>query len=427
MKISTSHPGGSWAALQGKKVQAQPDLEPGEILTPNFKGFGICFNELGWQALSHLDQYRRDQVLALLFNSDAGCGLAYNRIPVGANDFALDWYSHNETAGDFAMEHFSIERDERAILPYLRAAQAALGRPMTLFASPWCPPTWLKSPPVYNCGGLVWTETYRKAYALYLVRFLQAYAARGVKVDALHVQNEPDSNQKFPSCLWTGVQLRDFIKEDLAPALQVAGLATKIWLGTIERASYNDWIAPTLEDPETRALIAGVGFQWAGKGAIQRTRIAAPELGLIQTESECGDGANSWEQAHYIFDLVQHYLSNGAEAYCFWNAVLESGGVSTWGWRQNSLFCVNPESRTVQANPEFHLLRHLSGLLRAGASVVAPKGRAAASALIFRNPDGGHVTVLQNAGDLPVERAVRMGQETLSVELPPHSFTTLAA
>ncbi len=427
MKIVTSHPDGTWAPLPGYAVKQHPDLELGDVLTPKFKGFGICFNELGWQALSHLDDERRDQVLALLFDTKTGCGLAYNRIPIGANDFALDWYSHNEIADDFAMAHFSVDRDERAILPYLRAAQAVLGRPMTLFASPWCPPTWLKSPPVYNFGGLAWTHTHRQAYALYLVRFVQAYAARGITIDSLHVQNEPDSNQKFPSCLWTGEQLRDFIRDDLGPALNTAGLATQIWLGTIERASYNDWIAPTLEDAQARSLITGVGFQWAGKGAIQRTRLAAPDLALIQTESECGDGTNSWDQAHAIFDLVQHYLSNGAEAYCFWNAVLNTGGLSTWGWRQNALFSVDPENRTVQANPEFHLLRHLSGFLQPGAAVISATGRAAASALIFRNPDGSHVVVLQNKGALPLARTVRLGNDTIRVDLPPRSFVTIAA
>ena len=38
-------------------------------------------------------------------------------MPIGANDYSRDWYSLDETPGDFAMEHFSIDRDREALDP----------------------------------------------------------------------------------------------------------------------------------------------------------------------------------------------------------------------------------------------------------------------------------------------------------------------
>lgn len=404
---------------------SKPDLAPGPVVTANFRGFGGCFNELGWKALSLLGDNARDDVLHKLFAPD-GLFLDYNRMPIGANDYATSWYSHNETAGDFTMEQFSIERDHHALIPFIKAARKAHGQAFQLFASPWCPPTWLKAPQAYNYGSLIWDTAHRKAYALYFVKFLQAYAAEAIAIQAVHVQNEPDSDQKFPSCLWTGERLAQFIRDDLSPAFKAAGLNTEIWLGTIERGSFNDWLAPTLLDPAARAAISGMGFQWAGKHAVQRARQAAPNLPVIQTENECGDGSNSWAYAHYVFDLMQHYLSNGAEAYVYWNMVLEPKGRSTWGWTQNSLFSVDPVTRVVTENPEYTLMRHIAGFVRPGAHVLATTGRWNANALCFRNAVGTRVVVLQNP--LTQAEAVTVDLDgPRTVTLPPKSFTTLVA
>jgi glucosylceramidase len=57
----------------------------------------------------------------------------------------------------------------------------------------------MKQPRVYNHGVLRWEPEILEAYALYLLRFVQAYQAEGLPVHQLHVQNEPNSDQKFPS------------------------------------------------------------------------------------------------------------------------------------------------------------------------------------------------------------------------------------
>lgn len=422
-----------WSETRSEPAIGPADVAPGAVLARDWLGFGGCFNELGWRALSHLDAPARDAVLHKLF-AEEELALSYNRLPIGANDYSESWYSHNELGHgdndpdtDFGMERFSIARDHRALIPFIRAAMAVRGGDMRLFASPWCPPTWLKFPRANNFGRLVWQSEYRRAYALYFLRFVQAYRALGLPVGAVHVQNEPDSDQKFPSCLWSGAQLRDFIRDDLAPAFAEAGLDCEIWLGTIERGSFNDWVAPTLLDPQARAAIAGVGFQWAGKHAVQRTRQAAPELALIQTENECGDGQNTWAYAHYVFDLMQHYLSNGARAYVYWNMVLEPQGRSTWGWQQNSLFTVDPASGRVTENPEYWLMRHVAGLVRPGAQVLATTGRWAANTLAFRNADGREVMVLQNPLAQPQTVTARIAGQDHRLTLPGQSFTTLAA
>ena len=114
------------------------------------------------------------------------------------------------------------------------ALRSSIQPELRLIASPWSPPTWMKQPRVYNNGVLRWEPEILEAYALYLLRFVQAYQAEGLPVQQLHVQNEPNSDQKFPSCVWTGAKMRDFIRDFLGPRFREAGADCEIWAGTIE-------------------------------------------------------------------------------------------------------------------------------------------------------------------------------------------------
>jgi glucosylceramidase len=410
--------------VQPAAAQAATNLRVTGREAQTIRGWGGCFNELGWHALGQVDDSERRKALDALFGRD-GCRLRRCRVPIGASDYALKWYSHDEHDGDVALEHFNIERDEEYLLPYIRAAMEI--RPdLDLFASAWSPPTWMKHPQAYNHGMLIWTDQIRSAYARYLVKFVQAYRERNIAISAVHVQNEPDSDHKFPSCPWTGERMRDFIRDDLRPAFDAAGLEdVEVWLGTIERPDYETWIAPTLLDDAARAATAGVGFQWAGRGAVQRTHMAAPELPLTQTENECGNGQNTWDYALYVAELIHHYLTNGVSAYTYWNMVLPPGGNSTWGWRQNAMITADPQTRSITLNPEYHVMRHLAGFIDEGAVRLETEGVWSSSSLALRNPDGSTVAFVANLQAQPHRLTVDAGDARTSMELPARSISTL--
>jgi len=389
----------------------------------SWMGFGGCFNELGAVALSVLGVAARRKVMQALFGAN-GCRFNLGRLPIGASDYAVSWYSLNETDGDFAMRRFSIERDRRCLIPYIREA-LAIRKDMTLFASPWSPPTWMKHPKVYNYGTLVWTKRNLEAYALYFVKAVRAYRQAGVPVTQIHVQNEPVADQKFPSCKWTGEQMRDFIRDHLGPAFRRHRLDCEIWLGTLNTGDYNAYPLTVLSDPRANAFITGVGFQWDGKLGVQRTRAAWPEKKLLQTENECGDGQNTWAYAHYVFDLLQHYITNGVNGYVYWNMVLAPEGRSTWGWKQNAMITVDPQTRRVVLNPEFYAMKHFARFVQPGAKVLGVSGHWAGNAVAFRNPDGGLVCVVGNPLKRRQELVLNAGGRSVTATLRPESFNTL--
>ena len=346
-------------------------------------GFGGCFNEMGWNALSSLAPDVRDTVLKDIFDPVHGAKFAICRMPVGANDYSMEWYSYDETAGDFEMNEFSIEHDRKFLIPYIKAAQK-INPSLNIWASPWCPPSWMKVNDSYACvssakyntlpsdkaGREMHTmfrmeEKYLNAYALYLSKFVTAYAEHGIGIYAVHVQNEPNSAQIFPSCIWEPKDLAIFIGKYLGPRFSRENAATSIWLGTIERPQ-TERITQILDDPEASKYIRGAGFQWAGKDAISEVHRLYPDLNLMQTETECGDGSNDWKAMEHTFALMKHYFDKGARSYMYWNMVLDETGTSRWGWMQNSMVSIDPVSRTYRYNPEFYLMKHYSYFVGAG-------------------------------------------------------------
>ena len=178
-----------------------------------------------------------------------------------------------------------------------------------------------------------------------------------------------------------------------------------------------------LLDDAARKVISGVGYQWGGKNAIAQTHESFPELRLMQTENECGNGENSWKYMEYVFDLMHHYFKNGVEAYTYWNMVLEEGGCSTWGWHQNSMITVNAAEGTYALEPEYYLMRHFAGFVQRGARLLKLRGRFAANAMAFENPDGSVVLVVHNGQNDPFTLRCGLG-EGFTATLAPHSINT---
>lgn len=410
--------------LTGKTLQA-------------IRGFGGCFNELGYLPLTKLDEAQQQDIYHDLFSPDE-LNFTFNRTPVGANDFAATWYSYDETDGDYNLNEFSIDHDKQTLIPYIKNAQKYQPN-LQLFASPWTPPTWMKFPKVYNFGTIVMEPENLQAYADYLVKYLKSYEEQGIHIDRLCPQNEVFADQKFPSCKWSSDDLRTFIRDYLGPTLEKSGLDTDIFLGTlngpedmsftatgVKLDNYNRYVDNILFDEKARHYIKGIGYQWAGQHAIERTHESWPEMELIQTESECGFGDNSWDYAEYVFHLVNHYFNAGATAYTYWNIIL-GDTISTWGWRQNSLFSIDSKTKTFTRNPEYYVMRHYAHYIQPGAKMLETTGHFNSMGRAFRNPDGQLVVVVQNAlkRELHFEFAdPEHADKGIKATLKPRSFNT---
>ena len=420
---STQHNLWQTKVIPGSGKGTSPNITLTDESFQTIEGFGGCFNELGWDALSMLDETSQAKIFDSLFDNQKGCGFSFCRLPIGASDYALEWYSHNEQDGDILMHHFTIERDRLYLIPYIQKA-LSYQPTMTLFASPWSPPTWMKYPKAYNYGTLIQTPENLHAYARYLLKFVEAYQAERIPIQHIHVQNEPCADQKFPSCVWSGETLKVFIRDYMGPLFKQAGYPAEIWLGTLNTDQYDEYVLDILVDEEARNHISGVGYQWAGKGAIQRHQQAFPHIPFIQTENECGNGENSWSYAHYVFRLIHHYLINGATAYVYWNMILKAGGESTWGWKQNSMISIEPQTKKIAFNPEFFVMKHVAAFVQPKAIRLGITGNWAGNAVGFKNPDGSLVVVAANPLNHNQHITLAMADFIVDLEMEAESFHT---
>ena len=141
----------------------------------------------------------------------------------------------------------------------------------------------------------------------------------------------------------------------------------------------------------------------------------------MQTESECGDGQNTWEYAEYVYRLMWHYFYNQAEGYIYWNMVLPEGGMSSWGWTQNSLFTISRE-KDVIPQPELYIMKHFSHFVKPGAVLLETKGRLASNAVVFENPNGEIVIVAGNSMNQERLFTFKSQRKNFSAKLEAHSI-----
>ena len=437
-----------WRSYSGPTAQPNAQLPDVIVQTERPKqtieGFGACFNELGWVALAALAPEQRANILRELFAVGVGANFTLCRMPIGANDFSRNWYSYDEVPGDFDLQHFSIANDLDTLVPFIKSALAQQPN-LKLWASPWSPPTWMKTNNHYAAAiPLAWQhgasngllpeqagsegsdlfiqdDRYFQAYAAYFGRFIDEYRKLGISIGMVMPQNEFNSPQVFPSCTWTPEGFARFISH-LGPEMAQRGV--DIFIGTLERPN-EQLVEASLDDAAIRRFIKGVGIQWAGKGAIAAIHRRYPQLTLYQTEQECGDGRNDWRYCRYAWSLMKRFFQNGANAYLYWNIAVQTGGISRWGWAQNALVTVDTTAKTFAYNHEYYLLKHVSYFVKPGAQVLETASWTGyENQLAFANPDGSIVIVIQN--DLGEKMPVRLmiGEQVFTPTLPADSFST---
>lgn len=415
-----------------------------EKLLQQIDGFGGCFNELGWEALNKLGDKKKTKILTDLF-SPKEANFSYCRFPVGASDYALSYYTFDDVPEDFTMRNFNIDRDRYILIPYLKEA-LKIRSDLKLWASPWSPPAWMKVNGHYTlrAGGVKDTSTignemnpgknilnnatafkmeddYLKAYALYFSKFISSYKAEGINVYGLHVQNEIAYAPQWPSCTWRPEDLAFFIGKYLGPRFKADSVQTKIWLSTINFGDPN-YVRTVLNASDAAKYIDGIGFQWAGKRAIGTIAKEFPSYRLMQTETECGENENNWQSAEKTWGLMKQYLKNGANAYMYWNMVLEKNGKSSWGWKQNMLVSVDTATKEVTYTPEFYLMKQLSHFVLPNANRIEVKGNE--DCLAFLNKDGSKVLLIANTKKEAKNVKIEVSGKVINAELKANSFNT---
>jgi glucosylceramidase len=413
---------------------------------------------MGWNYLMMLSQADRDRAIKLLFDATDGAHFVMGRIPMGASDYALQRYTDDETANDTSLANFSISRDMMYLVPYVHAAQAVNGN-IRFWASPWTPPTWMKT----NTGSVNGTSCARAggtafdgscmqdiaanltAHAQYFVRWVQEYAKLGISIETVAPQNEPNYAQGYPSALWASPLYTKFVAQYLAPAFTQAGLSTKIMLGTNSNgvAGKDPSVVTTvMGDATAKNLVKVIGLQWGMLDNYKATpsMFDMYNLPIWATEHMCGNypwnpgnGIPAYvepapnDQAYGVesWGYIRGAIKAGVTAYNAWNMVLDTvgkGNDTVRQWSQDALLIVNTSTKQLTITPAYYVFRHVSQYVQPAAKVVAVTG---GDALGFKNPDGSIVAVMFNSGAANANYIVQIAGKKLQFAMPANGWATV--
>jgi len=390
-------------------------------------GFGAAFTDASCFLLAQLDEQKRGALLNDLLGPN-GLRLSVGRTCIGASDYSRFAYTFNESPDpDPELQKFSIEHDREYILPILRDARK-VNSDLFLFSSPWTPPGWMKAGDSMLGGSM--RKKYLSSYAEYFVKFLQGYSQDGVKIQAVTVQNEVDTDQdgRMPAALWGQEYEVEFVKNHLGPALERASLETKIW---ILDHNYSLWgrVMDELSDPALSKYVEGVA--WHGyvgtPDAMARVHEAFPAKSTYWTEGgpdyKHPDYASDWAKWSRTFAGI---LRNWAQCIVGWNLVLDEQGRPNIGpFSCGGVVTLDSKTHAVTRSGQYWAFAHYSKVVQRGARVIGSEGTLSdIDHVAFENPDGSHVLVLTNQGG---GRNVQCqtGTQALDLTLDSGSITTL--
>lgn len=395
------------------------------------EGFGASLTEAACYTFSTMSEKSKKEFLADCFGEE---GLHYNmaRMALDSCDASLDNYSAMDDENDKELKSFSLERDEKYILPFYEAVTEARQKPLTVMLSPWSPPAFMKTNGEKNHGGKLKKEYYGM-WAEYFCKYIQEYRAKGVDVKIISIQNEPNAVQTWDSCCYNGEEEKEFLKRYLYPALEKYGLDNLeiyIWDHNKERVVDR---AREVIDEETSKMITGIAFHWYSGDHFEALKVVQdlfPDKKVAFTEG-CVEYSKFTSDNHlanarmYAHDMIGN-LNNGAVFLINWSILFNSQG----GPNHVQNWCEAPvmydeKTDTLEKKLSFEYIRHFSGYLpegsvRIGLSRYTDEIEGTAAL----RPDGSIAVILMNRTDSQKNVYLRMDGETAGLVLPGDSIVT---
>jgi glucosylceramidase len=368
-----------------------------------------------------------------LFDPATGAGLSYVRVPIGSSDFALSSYTEDDmSAGqvDPTLSQFSIARDLANVIPVIKAAQVINPR-LSVMGSPWSAPAWMKTSQSLIGGTL--NPTYFGVYAQYLVRVIQAYAAQGVQMDAITVQNEPGfSPTGYPGMLLSVADEITFVRDYLGPAFAGAGLTTKI-IGYDHNWDNTSYALTLLADSGANQYLAGTAYHcYAGDPSAQTpVHNAYPNKGIYFTECSGGEWSPLFADnlAWDVHTLMIESVRNWAKTVILWNLALDqfygpqNGGCANC----RGVVMISQADHSVTRNVEFYILAHAAKFVVPGAVRIASttSGSGGVESVAYCNPNGSYVLLLLNSAATLQSAIIDTGSGRVTFSMPVGAVVTM--
>jgi glucosylceramidase len=439
----------------GRSVDATVVVDPSQT-RQRYSGIGMSIDETSVSNLWKLTPAEREKAVRLLADPDHGAGFDRFRLTIGSPDLIehLPFWSYDElppgVTEDFGLKHFSIRRDvDLHMVEAVKLIQKYNPR-ATFFASAWSAPAWMKtnnrftgevalkpgsSTEHYQVGKL--RDDCIDVFARYYVKYLKAYAAKGIRIDALTLLNEPGMDVVYPA-MDISVEQQQKLAVAIKREVRRAGLNTQLY---VHDFNFWDWRDPNstatknyyrfMNDPAARQAADAIAFHpYWGDPTVMR-----------DAYQEFGKPVHMTETSDLNPATVLDYFRLNASSYTLWaQATDQTGGTLHWtdkrdnnvDWAEigrttkwpNRLVKVDTESRTFSVRDELYPLGQFARYLTPNdVRVESSAAAAGVGNVVYR--DGDRFTaVLGNGTAVAKKVRVQLGHESFVVEVPANAYAT---
>lgn len=369
-----------------------------------YLGTGVSLTDASCWLLSQVDIETRHKFLKSVF-SKQGLNLSMIRLNCGSSDYATELYNYNDTKGDVEMKNFSVARDEAYMIPIIKQVYDYCPDVYT-FSSLWSAPGWMKDNGEM-CGGKL-LDSQMPAFANYWAAYLKAYKERGIKIDAVTVQNEPSTDQRggCPATLVSAKQEIELAGKLMPAAFKRAGVDTKIWVWDHDFISWERVLEVLADKGVKRNADAVAWHPYSGKPEMmQEVRKVYPDIKMHLTERGPSFALGAAQDEKWWADCIFGALNNGCSSFSSWNLVLDENGQPNTGRHPCAgLYTIDIDKGTFVESSQVRLFKHFTPFVKRGAKILSieqPDDNMIAIA--FRNPTGEYVVCIA-AADKPMKR-----------------------
>ncbi|MFA6440024.1 MAG: glycoside hydrolase family 30 protein [Bacteriovoracaceae bacterium] len=403
-----------------------------------FLGIGGAITDASAEVFAKLSAAKQQEMLTAYFDTTKGIGYSLARTTIHSSDFSSGSYTYIKE-GDKGLKTFSVEHDKRFRIPLIKQAMKTAGGTLTLLASPWSPPAFMKNNKTMLKGGKLLPEFY-ESWALYFTKFIISYETEGIPIWGISVQNEPMATQRWESCIFTAEEERDFLKFYLGPIMAKQGFGAKnIIVWDHNRDLMNQRTDVIFGDPEASKYAWGTGFHWyetwaGGKPMFDNVKAvhdSYPDKNILFTEgcveSFTPERYQYWPNAERYGTSMINDFNNGTVGWIDWNILLDEHG----GPNHVGNFCFAPVHADLTSNeliytPSYYYIGHFSKFIRPNAKRVSTvSSRSQLLSTTFVNVDGSMVTVVMNQSDEPVTYKLVVGSNAAAQTIPARGIQTV--
>ncbi|MBW8191131.1 hypothetical protein K0504_08800 [Neiella marina] len=456
-------------------------IKPAQVYQ-RYYGFGASFTESSAWNLAAIPVAARKQVLTRLFSPTEGAGFTLTRTHINSSDYSNNHYSYVDV-GDTALASFSVHEDMKGfsgdendqvrgielddpsydLIPMILEAKSIAGADFNIIASPWSPPSWMKTGETAEMTNGHLLPKYHATWAKYISKYITAYAEQGIELWAITPQNEPlhAHDARWDSNGWTATEARDFLRDHLGPQLVKDGhldtadleAGVRVLIYDHNKDEMNNYVAPTYQDPDASKYAWGTGFHWYTNSKLAENNWYQAELAelqqnwpgkaMIHTESSIDIDADDpigqyWRLSTdyagtfipfdtYAYDIITD-LNHGTQGYVEWCVILSHKGQPNPYDNFNSApVLINPTTNEVIYTPLYYLLSHFSKFIRPDAHRIGLEGDAieGLTYTAAHNPDGSIAVVAFNRNDQPYTLALTLDGNHYTADIAARAMQTI--